>query len=157
MRILVLSDSHGAVETLAEIVGQCEADMILHLGDHARDCAIIRTRFPQIMLRAVKGNCDRLERELDTDEFVVEGKRIVMTHGHLFGVKNGLDRVRYFAESREADILLFGHTHVRYDSGDAPGDIRLINPGSAGTGKKTFAALEIQHGEVICNFRQLEK
>ena len=140
-----------------EAVTQCDADMILHLGDYTRDCEIIRSEFPQIPLRAVRGNGDRRELELDIDEFVVEEKRIIMTHGHLFGVKSGLERAFYFAESKSADILLFGHTHNMHDSGDSFGDIRLINPGSVGLDKKTFATLEIQRGEVMCNFTRIDK
>ena len=37
MRIVVFSDSHGSVEPMLHAVREEKPDLVLHLGDHARD------------------------------------------------------------------------------------------------------------------------
>lgn len=153
MRILVVSDSHGDTESLCLAVSRTGPELILHLGDHDSDCAVLYARFPQIPLRRVRGNCDGVSREAERDEFVVEGKRIFMTHGHRQYVKSGLDSLMTAAGICGADIALFGHTHMPLDA-EIDG-LRLINPGSIGTGRKTYAVLEIQHGAISCEHRSI--
>ena len=48
MRILVLSDSHGAVEACRLAVEQSAPDQILHLGDCVRDAERLHALFPAI-------------------------------------------------------------------------------------------------------------
>lgn len=155
MKIIILSDSHGNTQALVDAVFDENPQLILHLGDHEKDCKKLREVFPQISLRAVRGNCDLHPREPEYDEFVVENKRVFMTHGHLYGVKTGLDSILNTAMSRGADILLFGHTHIPYQK-TAEG-LLAVNPGSIGTTPKTYAVLEIEHGAVQCKIVGLEK
>lgn len=149
MKIIVLSDSHGNTQALVDAVYNENPQLILHLGDHEKDCHKLREVFPQITLRAVRGNCDLRPQEPEYDEFVVENKRVFMTHGHLYGVKTGLDSIINSAMGRGADILLFGHTHIPYQK--TVQGLLAVNPGSIGTGTKTYAVLEIEHGAVKCN------
>ena len=58
MDILVLSDSHGAVAPMARAVELARPDLILHLGDCWRDGERLHSRFPDIPLEQVPGNCD---------------------------------------------------------------------------------------------------
>ena len=58
MKILVLSDSHGAVSPMEQAVEQTSPDLILHLGDCWRDGERLHDRFPSIPLEQVPGNCD---------------------------------------------------------------------------------------------------
>lgn len=53
MRILVLSDSHGAVEACRLAVEQSTPDQILHLGDCVRDAERLHALFPAIPLTGV--------------------------------------------------------------------------------------------------------
>ena len=72
----------------------------------------------------------------------LEGHRILLTHGHRYGVKNGLGGLLNRAAQEGADIVLFGHTHQpmteTVPSGTVLGGvtidrpIRLFNPGSIG-------------------------
>lgn len=48
MKILVLSDSHGAVSPMEQAVEQTSPDLILHLGDCWRDGERLHDRFPSI-------------------------------------------------------------------------------------------------------------
>ena len=155
MKILVFSDSHGHTQTMLDAVFDERPDMILHLGDHAQDCAPLREAYPHIELRAVRGNCDGRAGEPEYDEFVKEGKRIFMTHGHLYGVKTGLGSLLNSACSRRADILLFGHTHLTLQ--ESVDDLLIVNPGSVGSWKNTYAVLEIEHGVVNCQIVGLKR
>ena len=146
MKVLVVSDSHGNINALRRAAAITGPDVVLHLGDHDSDCAEIRSILPDAMIRAVRGNCDPTSRELDADEFVLEGKRIFMVHGHNHGVKYSLDSLVTAGMYMEADIVLFGHTHRPY--AEYYDDMLVLNPGSIGMGKKTYAVLEIGHGAV---------
>ena len=78
----------------------------------------------------VSGNCDWGTDKPDYDIIKFGGKTIFFTHGARFGVKGDLNIAKLFARKNEADILLFGHTHVAvtdYDDG-----LYIMNPGSCG-------------------------
>ena len=153
MKILVMSDSHGSKNNMLDVVALESPDWILHLGDNDRDCDDIELIYPDIPLRSVKGNCDRFSAGLDIDEFVLEGKRFFMTHGHMYGVKSGKARITYEAKNRGADILLFGHTHIPHHS--TADNLIVINPGSIGAGGKSYAVLELENGEASCKLMNL--
>ncbi len=153
MKILVFSDSHNNKQAMLDAVLDENPKLILHLGDHAHDCDALLEAYPRIPLRAVRGNCDFRSNELDRDEFVIHDKRIFMTHGHLYGVKTGLGSVLNTAFSRRADILLFGHTHIPFC--ETVDDLLVVNPGSIGLGRKTYAVLEVERGTVECQIVEL--
>ena len=153
MKILVMSDSHGRVNNMLRAIELEAPDVILHLGDNIGDCADIASLHPEILLRAVRGNCDRSSQGLDVDEFVLESKRFVMTHGHLFNVKLGRADIKRSAASRGADILLFGHTHTPHQS--YADEMLILNPGSIGVGTENYATLEIRSGAVSYELKRL--
>jgi len=153
MKIIVASDSHGDSQTLLNALFDENPQLFLHLGDFERDCDKVRKAFPQLMIRAVRGNGDFRGREPDYDEFVLDNKRIFMTHGHLYGVKTSLDALMNAGFLRGADILLFGHTHTPYY--EIIEGMHIINPGSIGFSAKTYAVLEIEHGVIKCRIAQM--
>jgi len=128
--------------------------LILHLGDNDRDCAVITRDYRHIPVRSVKGNCDYISSGPATDEFAFGGKRFLMTHGNLQSVKTGLSHVIAFAASRDADVLLFGHTHIPHNS--VVSGMAVINPGSIGMAGKTYAVLELRNGEVVCDIKSID-
>ena len=148
MKILVFSDSHGNTPPMLDAVLKENPQLILHLGDHSRDSIKLLEAYPRIPLRAVRGNCDGMAAEPDSDEFVIHDKRIFMMHGHLYGVKLGLGSALNTAMLHRADILLFGHTHMPYK--ETVEGLLAVNPGSIGMGQKTYAVLEIEDGAVDC-------
>jgi len=148
LKILVLSDSHGNKNYVSKAVGQESPGLILHLGDHDKDCETAASEYPDIPFRTVRGNCDRSSTGPDTDEFTLSGKRFFMAHGHLYRVKLGFTNILNAAVCRGADILLFGHTHSPYYMDTEK--LTVINPGSLGMGGKTYAVLEIKNGDVSC-------
>ena len=90
MKILVLSDSHGAVSPMEQAVEQTSPDLILHLGDCWRDGERLHDRFPSIPLEQVPGNCDFRPTEPAERLLELRGKRILLCHGHTYGVKQSL-------------------------------------------------------------------
>ena len=153
MRILVMSDSHGSKKNMFDAIEIESPDVILFLGDNIRDCYDIEALHPEIMLRSVKGNCDQGFPGIEIDEFVLEGKMFLMTHGHLFGVKLGKTRILDASTMRGVDILLFGHTHIPYHA--EKDGLVAVNPGSIGAGGKYYAILEIKNGVVECELKTL--
>ena len=154
MKILVVSDSHGDKRSLVRAARDTGPELILHLGDYDKDCASLHDAVPNIPVRAVRGNGDWQSHELGEDEFVIAGVRIFMTHGHWYGVKRGLDTVIDAAFCRNADILLFGHTHIPYYA--KLRGITILNPGSIGMGGKTYAVLTIENGIVSHEFASVD-
>jgi len=155
VKILVISDSHGNKDAILRSVAHESPHLILHLGDHDRDCGSVEWTYPEIPLRSVRGNCDRSSQGLDIDEFVLGGKRFFMTHGHLYGVKTGISSIINAASCRGADVLLFGHTHIAYH--DVFEGIAIVNPGSSGMGGKTYAVLDLEGGVVACEIKKVPK
>ncbi len=124
MSILILSDTHGLVREVKEVVERHKAEMVFHCGDYCVD----HQREPFSGMKLVKGNCD-FPSDVPTERKTSwKGLTIPQTHGHLFGVKSSLLRLHYRAEETGANVVLFGHSHV-------PGcaverDILFLNPGS---------------------------
>ena len=130
MKILVLSDSHGAVSPMEQAVEQTSPDLILHLGDCWRDGERLHDRFPSIPLEQVPGNCDFRPTEPAERLLELRGKRILLCHGHTYGVKQSLVTAGFAAEEQQLDLFLFGHTHRPLV--DRRGRTLFLNPGSIG-------------------------
>ena len=157
MRILVVSDTHGDAWALQRAVdAQPSARTIIHLGDGAREAEDIADRFPDRDFHIVRGNGDwgAGGRLSFTGEALLGGKRFFFTHGHLYDVKMGFYRVVCAARERQADILLFGHTHeplTDYDEG-----LYMMNPGSLGRGRGTYGLVDITPAGVVMNIVELK-
>lgn len=87
MKIVVFSDSHGAVSNMEDVIRREHPELVLHLGDLCRDIEEIQRRFPQQTIQNVCGNCDGFTETPDQRILRVEGKRILMMHGHRYNVK----------------------------------------------------------------------
>ena len=114
MRILALSDNHSR-EVDFELN---EYNYVIHSGD--------RGSFDADGVIMVKGNCDfRGEKTIIT---FIEGKKVLITHGDLYGVKEGLMRLSLLALEKEVQYVFYGHTHCpaffEYRG------IKFINPGA---------------------------
>ena len=148
MKAVVFSDSHGDTAAMREAVEREAPDQILHLGDLAGDAERLGIRFPQIPLEYVCGNCDGFTETPDQRILRVEGKRILMMHGHRYNVKLTYASAAYAAREAEADILLFGHTHIPYC--EQVDGLWMLNPGSCGGRGATYGVISLENGEVMC-------
>ena len=147
MDILVLSDSHGAVAPMVRAVELAKPDLILHLGDCWRDGEQLRASFPDIPLEQVPGNCDFQPEEPAERLLVLEGKRILLCHGHTYGVKTSLLAAGFAAEEQQLDLFLFGHTHRPLV--DRRGRTLFLNPGSIGRSPRpSYATVTIRDGQL---------
>ena len=128
-RVLVLSDSHGNLNNMVTAVRKTMPEMIIHLGDCWGDAELLRRKFPSIPMEQVPGNCD-CRQEFQERILLVEGKKILICHGHTLNVKAGYMHLKYTAEERKVDAALFGHTHrVFYEHHNG---VSYLNPGSIG-------------------------
>jgi len=135
-RIGVLSDTHGdllSIESALTRLGSLDA--LVHAGDYYRDGERLALKLP-IPVIAVVGNCDARRHPL---EEIVElaGKKFFVTHGHLYGVKNGTQNLVREARRRRADVVVFGHTHVPVLFSEL--GMVFVNPGSTHSGRRGAA------------------
>ncbi len=126
----ILSDTHGSRAALRRALAAVpDADCWLHAGDYSQDADCLR-QLTDVPVYAACGNCDGYETSAKIDEYItLEGRSIWLTHGHHYAVKRGMQELRYWAHRYEADLVVFGHTHLpvihSYDK-------RIfLNPGSA--------------------------
>lgn len=147
MRILVFSDSHSDTATCSSVIDRMPpADLIVCAGDYYSDALKLEGMYPNVAFKYVAGNCD--SPFLTTDlVFEAAEKKIFLTHGHKYAVKAETDyrTLKQKTASLNADIAIFGHTHISYCKTE--GGILLMNPGSIRYGR-TFGIIEIEDGKV---------
>ena len=147
MNILVLSDSHGNLSNMARAVERESPRMILHLGDCWRDGERLHDLFPSIPFHQVPGNCDFRPAEPAEQLLFVEDKRILLCHGHTYGVKQSLLRAGFASEEQNLDCFLFGHTHRPLV--DMRGKTLFLNPGSIGDHfRPCYGVVTIRQGKL---------
>lgn len=131
-------------------------DALFFLGDGVRDAESVERGISQLFL--VRGNCDFLASDLPEEELLrFEGHTILLTHGHRYGVKSGVGALIRYAAERDADLVLFGHTHTpaseTVPAGETVGGkilsrpMILFNPGSIGAG--SFGTLTLRGENVL--------
>lgn len=102
------------------------------------------------------GNCDFGRFEAIERVLILDDHRVLIAHGHTMGVKTGLLRAQYRALEQNADLLLFGHTHVPLV--DASARPMLLNPGSIGDVRRpTYGVLECKDGKIIPSVFKLKQ
>ena len=70
------------------------------------------------------------------------GKRIFMTHGHLYGVKQGLHGLQFQVKDQPADLVLYGHTHCPQLVEEE--NCLYLCPGSMGHHDEHYAVIELK-------------
>lgn len=147
---LVVSDTHGDISRIKEVISHYpQIKTLIHLGDYCRDALEVKKHFPDIEFFMVSGNCD-FSSNIPAEKLLeVEGKRLLLTHGHHYNVKSNLDRLRYKVLEDNYDAVLFGHTHIPFLEKN---NILFLNPGSLGYPKglsgATYALLEVSKGVI---------
>lgn len=149
MLIGVISDTHRYRWGIENAVKKLdESDMIIHLGDNVQDIEEIAKYYKGPIIN-VKGNCDFTVNVPGERMEIIEGKKVFITHGHRYDVKYDLSKLRYRALELEANMVLFGHTHVSkiaYEDG-----IWFVNPGSPALSRDGFnsvAVVKIEKGKI---------
>lgn len=134
-RLLLISDTHvpARAKRLSDDVWRAvdEADVVVHAGDWVDVSTFEALDARARRLIAVWGNNDGPELRERMPEFTVESiekLRVGVVHetGSAAGREARMDDA-YAAEN--LDALVFGHSHIPWDS-TTPRGIRLLNPGS---------------------------
>ena len=147
--IAVFADSHGELDAMCAAIDEHKPDMVLHLGDYARDAEELQRRYPRMDIRYVRGNCDRWQSDAaDFLRFNADSVGIYMTHGHRQSVKSTLDALANVVHFSGAQLGLFGHTHC--SEYKKMGDVTLFNPGSVGRGRCSWGLITVKGAEFEC-------
>lgn len=150
MRALIISDTHRNLSNVYKVINSISnmIDCVIHCGDVVDDADALRAGYSNLKIYNVRGNCDYGSTVPDEDIFVIDGKRFFVTHGDLYGVNWGIDRICYRAAEVEADVCLYGHTHIplveNYNG------IVIMNPGSLssprGNSTYSYGIVKIEEG-----------
>ena len=146
MKILIVSDTHGHEENLERVVEKVgKIDCLLHLGDVEGQEDYIEA-LVSCPVHIVAGNNDYFSDLPQEEECVVEGNHIFITHGHYYYVSTGESDLLKEAKGRDADIVMYGHTHK--PSLHEEDGVTILNPGSISyprqSGRqKTYMIMEI--------------
>lgn len=150
-RICVLSDTHGSVDLFPLFLKQTkEADFYIHLGDYTRDAEILQQQAEKPVY-IVRGNNDFSPNHPYEQVLKMENLTILITHGHKYNVKFSMHRLYFRAMEAEANLVLYGHTHV--PKVFAEQGIIFMCPGSLGSGfaayGQTYGLIEMDNGKIL--------
>lgn len=159
MKILVFSDSHGKSFNIGRAINMHpDAEVVIFLGDGIGDISSIEKG--RLAILTVRGNCDwepMFSHISIMDSITLEGRKIVFTHGHHYGVKSGLGGLVALAGDTSADIVLFGHTHEPIEHYD--GGVYYFNPGTIGgvyTGRSTYGIITLRDNGVLLSHGKID-
>ncbi len=132
-RILLLADTHlprRAKDLPAPVWAEVDAaDVVVHAGDWVEVGLLDRLEARSRRLVAVHGNNDHgvlRERLPEVARAEVAGLRLAVVHET--GAARGRE-VRCAQRFPDTDVLVFGHSHIPWDTAADTG-LRLLNPGS---------------------------
>lgn len=144
MKFLVISDTHGYINNAVNIIESEKPDYVIHLGDMAADCEDLESIYPRQKFIFVKGNNDFWLKDAQFPNeriFTICNKKFFICHGHKYHVKQGLFMLKAKAKAEKADIVLYGHTHVKYLE---EREMLIMNPGA----HLTYGIITIQNDDV---------
>lgn len=149
MRIGVVSDTHGKADLFRKALEQMgKIELLIHAGDHYQD-AVNMGREKGIQVVAVGGNCDWSNPGPAEEEITIMGFRIMVTHGHMLGVKSGNRQLIEKLRKGNYHLIIYGHSHVPEITCLPNG--YLLNPGSVSSprqgSKRSYGIVEVTaHG-----------
>ncbi|TNH26125.1 metallophosphoesterase [Micromonospora orduensis] len=133
MRLVLTADTHlpKRARDLPEPLWTAieAADVVVHAGDWVDEALLDAMLARSRRLIGVYGNNDgpalraRLPEVARVD---LDGLRVAVVHET--GPRTGREQ-RCAAGYPDVDLLVFGHSHIPWDT-EAPGGLRLLNPGS---------------------------
>jgi putative phosphoesterase len=155
MRVLLTADTHvpkRARDLPAALWRAIEdADVVVHAGDWVDVSLLDELQARAARLVGVYGNNDGPPLRARLPEVArveLDGLRMAVVHET--GPANGRER-RCAERFPDTDVLVFGHSHIPWDS-VAPGGLRLLNPGSPTDRRRqptaTYLTVDIHGGRL---------
>lgn len=153
MKFLIVSDTHGAEYKLIRLLTKHkDIEAVFFLGDGISDAEFVSEKNNTVAWFAVRGNCDTVPffRGAPIEKVgsvTLCGKKIVYTHGDLYGAKCGDGGLISLAKNSGCDIVLYGHTHtprLSYIDG-----LYLFNPGALGSYASSYGLLTLDGENVL--------
>ncbi|MEJ3749429.1 metallophosphoesterase [Actinomycetes bacterium KLBMP 9797] len=156
MRVVMMADTHvpkRARDLPAALWAAVDrADVVIHAGDWVHESLLDSLAARAARLIGVYGNNDGPELRARLPEVAraeLAGLRVAVVHET--GPAAGRER-RCAARFPDDDLLVFGHSHIPWDS-TAPGGLRLLNPGSPTDRRRqphaTYLAAEVADGQLV--------
>lgn len=133
LRLLVMADTHLPVRAKAlpqQVWDAVEwADVVIHAGDWIETTLLDELEARVARVIGVWGNNDGADlrgRLPEVAHATIEGIRFAVVHET--GAATGRE-ARCDSAYPDTDVLVFGHSHIPWDS-VTPAGLRLLNPGS---------------------------
>jgi putative phosphoesterase len=156
LSLLLIADTHvpkRARDLPAQVWSAVEhADVVFHAGDWVEAALLDRLEQRSRSLVGVYGNNDGPDlrsRLPERAHITLEGVRFAMVHET--GQAKGRE-LRCEALFPDADVLVFGHSHIPWDT-TSPGGLRLLNPGSPTDRRRqpacTFMTATVDGGKLV--------
>ncbi|WP_103352038.1 metallophosphoesterase [Amycolatopsis sp. CA-128772] len=156
MRLLLISDTHLPARARelpppvwAEVAA---ADVVVHAGDWVDVALLDELEERSKRLIGVFGNNDGPALRARLPEIAradLGGVRLAVIHET--GAKQGREQ-RCDARFPDTDVLVFGHSHIPWDT-VAPSGLRLLNPGSPTDRRRqpycTYQTCRIEDGALV--------
>lgn len=155
MRLVIIADTHvpRRARDLPTVLWReiDHADVVIHAGDWVDESLLDAIEARATRLIAVWGNNDGpalRERLPEIARADVDGLRVAVVHetGARTGRETRADRA-----FPETDVLVFGHSHIPWDT-VTPAGLRLLNPGSPTDRRRqqtaTYLTARVRRGEL---------
>ena len=152
MKAIIFSDSHGRTGDMIEALErEKNIDLVIFAGDVHSDIEELMEVYPRKEFEFVKGNNDFWLNNVPNDRvFDFDGKKIFLTHGHMYGVKTNPYNLLKKGREMGVDVIIFGHTHSRFMENF--GDVVMLNPGAV---RSSYGILEVKKGEVYAEIKSM--
>jgi hypothetical protein len=155
VRLVLIADTHvpARARDLPAVVWRAvaDADVVVHAGDWVSEFLLDALQARAKRLIGVYGNNDGgglRERLPEVARAELAGLRLAVVHET--GPAAGRER-RCAARFPDRDVVVFGHSHIPWDS-VAPTGLRLLNPGSPTDRRRqpraTYLTAEIASGRL---------
>lgn len=160
MKILIVGDNHGDLNTILELNHvYCDVDLKLHTGDSCFDYNEIDVLKSY---EKVRGNNDFLPLSILPNFEVIGTKygNIFLTHGHMDRVNFETEKesLRQHAKEFDAKIVVYGHTHIldvqNYDNQIVLNPSSIVFPRSSNV--KTYLLVELFADKIVVNVKNTQ-
>ena len=152
MKILVISDTHGELDNVKQILDIAKKEnvnLVIHLGDDVKDVEILEKEGLNVV--KVPGVFEDIYRKPETKRRIVlelHDLKLLLSHTdtrHENDLPSDIDPQEALSKG-EVQVLLHGHTHI--PKIELRGDKLIINPGHLKKSDKkgyppTYAIIEI--------------